>query len=187
MPGQVEWIRIYDSLNFHSSESFSMAPPGATLTRPQTGAWTNPIIHQLLSFRPCQQYGLSNQSHIQEACRLGSLIYMALVWRAFGVSPFRSDILVRKLRGFLETQEIEWLRLWKLQLWILCMGAIESESVDDKRWSANWMAVLLQKHEIRSWSQGLECVREILWVERLFRGRDQELGKIIDSPIMDLL
>ena len=184
MPGQPEWLRIYESLVLFSIHSFPAPIRAATLEHSHSGAWTNPVAFRLLSFRPLQKFGISNQSLVQEACRLGSLLYLAPVWRMFGVHPLRSEILVHKLKALFDSHMMEWSRLWKLQLWVLFVGAMEAQVVDDLvslTWFVLEIASTLLEHGIHSWSRGLACIQEILWAETIFGGKDNTLGLEVDE------
>jgi hypothetical protein len=181
MPGQPDWLRIYESLVLFSMDSFPAPVGSATLEHPHTGAWSNPIVYRLLTFRPLQQFGVSNQSLIQEACRLCSLLYLAPVWRMFGVHPVRPETLVQKLQDLLGTHEIKWSRLWKLQLWALYVGAMEAQLMGDVAWFVKEIACVLHEHGINSWDRGLACIQEVLWVERIFGGKDSNLSREIDG------
>jgi hypothetical protein len=99
----------------------------------------------------------------------------------------RSDMLVGKLRDLLETHEMEWSSLWKLQFWVLYMGAVETQSVDDRMWFAQEIAIILDKGGIREWKKGLGCVKEIVWVESIFCGRDVDLGADVDRLLMEMI
>ena len=99
----------------------------------------------------------------------------------------RSDMLVRKLRDLLGIHKIEWSRLWKLQLWVLYMGAIEVQSSDDRMWFAREIAVILNKQGIREWKEGFGFVEEILWVEAVFHERDVDLSADVDSLLIEII
>ena len=183
IPGQPEWIRIYESLVLFSAEAFPIPAGSATLQDSRTGAWTNPIFYRLLRFRPLEQLGISNQSLIQEACRLGSLLYLAPVWRMFGVYPVRPQTFVGKFKDLLVTHQISWLKLWKLQLWVLFMAAMEAYLVGETAWFVEEITDTLHEHGIKSWDEGLACIQEILWIETIFDGEISSLCQVIGNQI----
>ena len=106
---------------------------------------------------------------------------MGSVWSMFGVHPVRPDIFVRKLQDLLITHEIEWSKLWKLQLWVLFIGAMEAHFVGETSWFEAEIAITLEEHGINSWDEGLACLHEILWVETIFGGKDERFGREIDK------
>jgi hypothetical protein len=99
----------------------------------------------------------------------------------------RSERLVKKLMDFLQTHEIEWSRLWKLQLWVLYMGAMETHSVNDRMWFAKAIAVLLQQQGIMEWNEGFGYVKVVLWLEKVFGRRDWDLGTYVDSLLISMI
>ena len=92
----------------------------------------------------------------------------------FGVHPVRSETLVWKLKDILTTHEVEWSRLWKLQMWVLYMGAMEAQSVNDTTWFAREITSVLHENGLQDWSKGLDYIKDILWVETIFGGKDGE-------------
>jgi hypothetical protein len=186
MLGMPEWIRIYETIATCSQDllpSSSVGKEICSTKQPQAGAWINPVVHKLLQFRPLDEFGISSESLIQEVCRLGSLLYLAPIWRAFGVHPVDTEGLVVKFRDLLSNNCILWGQLWKLKLWALCMAAIEAEQYTGIYWYAGKIANLLQDHDILSWDLGMKLVKELLWVEVIFGGRNKILGREVDKVL----
>lgn len=186
MPGKAGWITIYETLTICSQDLFPFSSAGNELCsakQSQAGAWINPVVHQLLRFRPLEEFGVSSESLIQEGCRIGSILYLAPIWRAFGVQPVYTEVFVGKLRDLLTNNCINWGQLWKLHLWVLYMVAMEAEQFTGIHWYAAKIAILLHEHDVFSWDLAIMYVKEVLWVERIFGGRDQALGREVDREL----
>ena len=138
------------------------------------------VVHRPQQFWPLEEFGISCESLIQEACRLSSLLYLAPIWRAFGVNPVHTDSLVGKLRDRLTNNCMEWSQLWSLHLWVLYMVAMGAEQFTGIHWYAAKIAILLQEHDVWSWDLGVKCMKETFWAERIFGGRDKALGREVD-------
>jgi hypothetical protein len=63
------------------------------------------------------------------------------------------------------------------------MVAMEAEQLTGIHWYAAKIAILLQEHDVFSWDLGIMYVKEVLWVERIFGGRDQALGREVDREL----
>lgn len=51
-----------------------------------SGSWMEPTIYRLLAIRPLN-HGDGREIVIEEVCRLGTLLFLAPLWRNFGQSP----------------------------------------------------------------------------------------------------
>lgn len=185
LPGDqgLEWLGLFESMSLFSHTSFeafvvrdSQRPGNGSAEK---GLWTNFVIHRLLSYRPMQQSPHVKDSHIQEACRLGSLLYMVPVWRLFGVRPITSATLLANLHDVLQDSNNldAWGRLWTLRLWVLYMGAVEALGMDARLevWFLDQVASVCLCNGINSWSDGVALVREVLWFACLFEDRSSQL------------
>ena len=96
-------------------------------------AWTKVITHRLLSMRPLE-YASHNRadrfpSFVAETLRLAMILYLAPIWRFYGVHPTYTQVMVHKLWETLEVRlgGILWKKLPRtLYLWILFQGAFEA-------------------------------------------------------------
>jgi hypothetical protein len=147
----------------------------STAGEPQSslqGNWVNVILHRLLTLCPLTDEN-KREDKIEETCRIASLIYLAPVWRKFGVFPVRTKLLVRKLRLGLDSSPVEdWMELWPLRLWCLYVGAVESEGTDGLDWFVKQVAANSWEYGIRDWEKVKKCVVEVLWIESIFKDLD---------------
>jgi hypothetical protein len=83
-----EWLSAYTDLVAFALCSFKRNPSMRQLADmpSEFGAWSNPMIHRLLSWHPTEGT-VSQNTIVQETCRLGALLYLVPVWRCLGVSP----------------------------------------------------------------------------------------------------
>ena len=144
-------------------------------------AWTNPLIYRLLVFRPIEWHGTSNAAVLQEACRLGALLFLVPLWRLTGVSPVFSESLVGKLRVLLMSYSVEWYGLWKLKLWVFYMGAVEADAANDRYWYEDAIVEIMDEQGILDWEEGLLYVKEVLWVGEVFASKDLALALEVNT------
>jgi hypothetical protein len=142
-----------------------------------TGAWVNPFIHRMLSWRP-ELLVPGQQGMEQEIFRIGVWLFLTPVWRYFGVAPVISHFVLRKLRAVMQRQTLGGHHTGsdKIRRWALYMAACEEvlRSSDDD-WFCRQLASRLAGGDAVSWSELVEDVKEILWLEPLFGVRDAEV------------
>jgi hypothetical protein len=127
------------------------------------GGWTNVFIHRLLEWRPMESGEQDSRQIIMEALRLGSLLYLASIWRKFGVFPVRTCPLVQKL---VELSLQGWgfgRELWQFEAWLLVMGAIESNGISHEYFIEK-IFHLANRCSV-SPTDILEIAQGVLWIE----------------------
>jgi hypothetical protein len=90
-----------------------------------TGNWTTLLIHILVT-RYGNKRKSRDQTPAQEAIRLGSMLYLANVWRKYGVGPVRTHYLTEKLLQIHMEYDTDWQGCWEVCAWTLLMGVIET-------------------------------------------------------------
>lgn len=182
-----QWLDLFEDMSRFSHSSFRASslpstPTSLDHTLSENGAWTNSIIHKLLSFRPCasQELGSIVASRIQESCRLGCLLYMIPVWRLFGVAPVISGTLLANLHNILQENNKSWGQLWMVELWVLYMAAVEALDGPFEAYFIDRLASLCLANGIISWDRAMVIVKEALWFACLFNGRDRQLRERIN-------
>ncbi|KAJ4391686.1 hypothetical protein N0V93_005306 [Gnomoniopsis smithogilvyi] len=166
------WLDIFEEINALSHQSFESPIPIAGRIQldhgRETGAWSLLMIHGLLRLRLDPQILLPKYFRIQEACRLGTLLYMVRVWRYFGVAPVTSEAILAKLQAILYNDDGDWGRLWTFYLWILYMGAIEAQDGPLETWFLDRIASVSMLYGIEKWEESMAIVRKILWYACIF-------------------
>lgn len=169
-----EWLNIFEDISRLSHKIFNLSPmfPTSTMDKvsAERGLWTISIIHRLLSYRPLQNALSIKATHIQEACRLGALLYMVPVWRFFGVAPVASSTLLTNLHKQFRDSDGAWGHLWTLKLWILYLAAAESLDGNEvlESWFVNQLARLCLSNGISDWRVAMALIKTILWFDCLF-------------------
>ena len=177
LPDHIEWLNLYEdmaSFSFHTFEGLSYRPH-STVVSSDFGAWASNTIHQLLTWRPLGCID-SRAAIIQEACRLGTLIYLVPVWRFFGVAPVVSAYLVSKLKNFLEMNDVQWGGLWPLQAWILYMAGLEAHACLEEAWYYDQLAWVFEYNGILTWDDGMAHIKNVLWFDCMFASKDEAMG-----------
>lgn len=182
--GGSEWHKLYVDLVLFSIQSFQEAAEIKTVDSMAAdfGAWSNPMIHRLLSWRPA--YGIATrESTILETCRLGALLYLVPAWRFFGVAPVISRNLVRNLKAVLINYDANWSSVWLLKLWSLYMGGVEAQDLEEADWYVTHIVETLVENGVRHWHEAIRHIRKIMWFECLFVGRDDVLAKKVSAML----
>ena len=75
----------------------------------------DPTAYRLLTIRPLRNGG--QREHLMgEKCRLGTLLSLAPLWRAFGQNLVRTAAISRNLSSLLGSNQVEWGQLNPLLL-----------------------------------------------------------------------
>lgn len=178
-----EWFFIFEDMIRFSYEDFATSSesvsPAMSTSSVGSGAWTNSIIHRLLSFRPRENVLSSRSFQTQEACRLGSLLFMVPVWRFFGVGPLAPGTLLTNLRHIIEVSNAEWGQMSILRLWILYVGTVEALGGPLEAWFLEHLVGMCMASGIKSWGEGIKAVKNVLWFSCLFESKDVLLEEIM--------
>lgn len=150
------------------------------------GDWANPIIHQLLTIRPMYINDLDSPSLrdiLEEACRLGLLLFLAEIRRRCGVQPTRTAVLTEKLTAHLRAHSIIFEECeYPLLLWLLMMGMTEIPADHETRglFLQNMRSVVC-KHYIEGWEELLRILRDVLWADEVHTARAKLVYKEMES------
>ena len=164
-----------DDLDSHSYDQKSLALP----------KWASVATHRLLSLRPSDKTthdgieGLAD--FFAEAFRLAMLLFMAPIWRYYGVCTVFTQIMVQKLHETLRIRlsGVHWgKRLATLQLWILCMGAFEANIVQDEKAERYFVEAFVEASVLSP--DPIGGVRRLLWVPKLFDAQEAALQRDVD-------
>lgn len=139
-----------------------------------SGAWTEPTIFRLLSIRPLRG-GSEHANLIEEVCRLGTLLFLAPVWRVMGANPVYTFSFSRNLLWLLDNYVVHWQDLKPLLLWTLYFAAIETKNVLERGRFAHILAVLMAGMQISEWKGLMDVVKGVLWVDKIFGDGDRAL------------
>jgi hypothetical protein len=139
--------------------------------------WIEPIVHRLLQ----QQYRLRSPSdHVawmEETFRVAALLYIGRLRRFDSEDPLMVTLTAKhvpRLREALESINGKyWGELWPLRLWALVMGAMESnkDRAAAREWYLDQMLAMAASLRFRSWRDIVKVVKDMLWVDELFRRR----------------
>jgi hypothetical protein len=150
------------------------------------GDWANPIIHQLLTVRPMHINDLDSSSQgviIEEACRLGLLLFLAEIRRRCGVQPIRTAVLTEKLAAHLRAhsstfEECE----YPLLLWLVMVGAMEMTADHETRdfFLQNMRSVVCEYH-VEGWEALLRILWGVLWTHEVHTTRAKTVYKEMES------
>lgn len=181
--GNTRWLDVFAQIKAFSHDSFEgriPTTPGALEhCERDTGAWTLPIIHGLLMSRPDPDVLLPKHFRIQEACRLGSLLYMVRVWRFCGVAPVASETLLAKFQNVINNHDDNWGQLWTFLLWLLYVGAIEAQDGPLETWFLERIVSVSVFNGVKTCEESIAIVQRVLWFTCIFGARHAALQERI--------
>jgi hypothetical protein len=166
VPARLDWISIFDDVN--QLISLDRALTGQALVAATTsGSWMEPTLIRLLSIRPLY-LGQGPENVMEEVCRLGTLMFLAPIWRSMGADPVRTDSFSRNLLVVLNTYRMDWGDLRPLLVWTVYFAAIESTDTLERGQYIFMLAMLMMGMHIKEWEELRHIIKAILWVEKVF-------------------
>ncbi|KAH7135051.1 hypothetical protein B0J11DRAFT_151027 [Dendryphion nanum] len=180
-PTKQDWISIFDDVT-------QLISLDRALTDQQfkeataSGCWMEPTIVRLLSIRPLQ-HSSDKENVLEEICRIGTLLFLAPIWRALGASPVWTNALLKNLLWTLNNHISEWADLRPLLAWTIYFAAIETSDPSERAQFVFFLAVLMTGARMKEWDELMYHIKSVLWVENIFAGRDT----IIREEVMSLL
>jgi hypothetical protein len=185
LPMSLDWITIFDDVV--QLISLDRALTDQQLEAATTsGSWMEPTMVRLLSIRP-MLLGNEREHIIEEVCRLGTLLFLAPVWRHMGANPVWTFSFSRNLLHVLNTYRAEWVELKPLLVWAVYFAAIETRDLAERGQFVLLLAMLMSGMQIKDWDELLRVVKSVLWVDRVFVNseeaiRDEVMAIITSSP-----
>jgi hypothetical protein len=125
------------------------------------GNWMTALIH-ILASRYGEEQKIGQRVPSQEAIRIGSMLYLANIWRKYGCGQVRTFYLADKLLKIHTEYDIDWKGHWQVFAWSLVMGVIETgghmrtEFLDKLRELANSRGMTVQ--------EVLSQAKQVLWL-----------------------
>ena len=123
-----------------------------------------PLLHRLLDLSVARIDMDHVGNMMQEAVRLGCLLYMAGIKRIFGFISRTPKTISHKIYVVLQRGVEDWAGFEILYLWCLAMGAMESFG-EDKRWFLSTLKNELNAHGRATLEEGLDVLRSFIWFE----------------------
>ena len=170
-PTQLEWISIFDDLNQLIALDRGFTDEQRYLAE-TTGCWVEPTMVRLLAVRPLSRSDDSG-SIMEEVCRLGTLLFLAPLWRWIGTHPVWTGSLTRNLLFTLRNLVVEWDELKPLLVWSVYFAVLETRDPQEKSQFAFVLAVLMSRMRMKSWDELMKMVKSVLWEAHVFAGSDE--------------
>lgn len=102
---------------------------------------------------------------LQEALRMGALIFMKESLQEYPLASLGSTNLVRRMKNALSfISDIK--KYAPLLLWLLFMGGISSKNTFDRVWFMAHLVRVLPKNS--TWDNVKGVLKKVLWVEKLY-------------------
>ncbi|KAL6704519.1 hypothetical protein ACN47E_008148 [Coniothyrium glycines] len=186
LPMQIDWISVFDDTAqlISLDQAFNEKQLVLAIT---SGSWMEPTIYRLLEIRPLH-HSTDREHLIEEVCRLGTLLFLAPLWRIMGQSPVRTTAITRNLLLLLTKNMIEWNELKPLLLWVVYMAAIETQDLGERSQLVFMLAVLMSGMQLLEWQDIMKLIKSVLWVDKVYGGtddliRDEVLQIVIQNPM----
>jgi hypothetical protein len=157
-----------------------------------------PLRYRLLDMKNARKTGTQKEL-IQEACRIGTLVFLKTVYDQFGCwgpsskvwgRPYR--FIVEKLKVFLTrldhsipTARTEYL---ELLLWLSFMGGVLQLEYVNRQWYNAHIATILARLGLNTFNEVKEVLSRFLWVDWVHEKHCAELWEDIqdDSQVQKL-
>jgi len=180
-PLQLGWISVFDDIAqlIMLDQAFGVKQQALAST---SGSWMEPILHQLLALRPLRKSS-QRENLMEEVCRLGTLLFLAPLWRTLGQSPVWTAAISRNLLFVLARNDVEWHELNPLLVWVLYFAAIETNNHAERSHFAFMLSVRMRDGHLKYWDDMMQIIKGVLWVENTFAGSDK---KIFDEVLRNL-
>jgi hypothetical protein len=154
-----------------------------------SGSWMEPTMYRLLAIRPLN-HDNTRETIIEEVCRLGTLLFLAPLWRSLGQSPVRTAAISRNLLLVLMKNMIEWNELKPLLIWVLYAAAVETKDLAERSQFVFMLGILMSGMQLQEWDDIMLIIRSVLWVEKVFAGTDElirdEVMQIVNHNPMNI-
>jgi len=154
-----------------------------------SGSWMEPTMYRLLAIRPLD-HGESTEFVIEEVCRLGTLLFLAPLWRKLGQSPVWTAAISRNLLLVLMKHVIEWNDLKPLLIWVLYVAAVETKDLAERSQFVFMLGILMSGMQLQEWDDIMSIIKSVLWVEKVFTGTDElirdEVMQIVNHNPMNI-
>jgi hypothetical protein len=167
---RLDWISIFDDIVQLISLDRAFTEEQFCLSI-NSGSWTEPTLWRLLAIRPLQ-LGEQREHVMEEVCRLGTLLFMAPLWRKLGHSPVWTAAISRNLLIVLLKHMIEWKELKPLLTWVLYFAAVETKDLAERSQLVFMLAIIMTGLQLNHWDDLMQIVKSVLWVESVFTGTD---------------
>jgi hypothetical protein len=173
-----EWVTIFDDVDQLIMLDRGFGDEDKHLAE-TTGCWMEPTMVRLLAIRPLDS-GSDPENVMEEVCRLGTMLFLAPIWRWLGASPVWTCTLTRNLHFILHSHMIEWGELKPLLMWSVYFAALETCDAQERSQFAFFLAVLMSRQKIREWDELVQVVKGVLWVDRVFASSDKHIrGEVL--------
>ncbi|KAL1597192.1 hypothetical protein SLS60_008774 [Paraconiothyrium brasiliense] len=172
-PAMMDWINIFDDIDQLMTLDRGFTEDEKHLAE-TTGCWMEPTMVRLLAIRPLSK-GSESENIMEEVCRLGTMLFLAPIWRWLGASPVWTFTLTRNLLSVLNSQMIEWGELKPLLVWSVYFASLETRDPRERSHLAFILAVLMNGLQFREWDELMQVVKSVLWTERIFANSDNSL------------
>jgi hypothetical protein len=158
------WAVLHElsCFSFLANEKFDQE---SALFDPETFVYRLYSIHcDLLSFSP--DTGRSSDLHLNEAIRMGALLYIKDILQNFLFSPMQCRILVQNLKDGLS--EIPCTKkLAPVFLWLCLVGANASNTGTARTWFTAHLVRVAASLNIRLWEDVKAILNQLVWIEKL--------------------
>ncbi|KAF2024131.1 hypothetical protein EK21DRAFT_79413 [Setomelanomma holmii] len=184
MPMRTAWITIFDDIVQLLSHDRAFNEKQLVLAV-SSGCWMEPTLWRLLQLRPLKR-GNEREHVIEEVCRLGTLLFLAPIWRFMGQTPVWTAALSRNLLIVLMKHMTEWKELQPLLVWVLYFSAIETSDLGERSHLVFMLAILIGSMKLNAWDEVIQTIKGVLWVERVFAGSDDLIRDEVMTTVVQI-
>jgi hypothetical protein len=138
--------------------------------------YLDPILYRLLELRTSINIGVP-WGKVQEACRLGVLLFCGEIRRRSGALSVSTLQQMRKLKGFLSDTGSDLILFAPPQLftWVVFFGYFESWKQPECEWYVDYLARTVIRLNLAGWDLVVATIRTFLWLPEIY---DEQLDKL---------
>ncbi len=145
------------------------------------GKHIDPLIHRLLELRIKKEEIDETNFLNDECCRLGALILLAKIRRRFkDIRPaFEGVVSMPELISILKRHYEDWTTFKSSILWLLIMGAMETENAEEKLWICQQLPRAARMMELKTWDEVYVISSNMLWVGDVLDAEFEQLRPLV--------
>jgi hypothetical protein len=136
----------------------------------------NGIIFRLLQAQPTSRTSPENLSGaLQEAIRLGLLLFIAEPRRRFGLHPVNTTMHVQKLNKVITNTNLDWEGFEDLRLWITTMGILEAVEPASAKSIADEWSKTIKAQQIMVPTEAEQVFKGVMWIDTVHGKKYQKM------------
>jgi hypothetical protein len=120
---------------------------------------------------------------MEEVCRLGTLLFLAPIWRWMGHSPVWTSAILHNFLLVLQSHMIEWKELKPLLVWSIYFGAVETRDLGERGQLVFMLGIVMTGIGIGAWEDLMGVVKSVMWVGEVCDGTEEVIREEVMGAV----